>query len=83
MSGLLGTVVEAQDPGEPPLSLTVSPRADGLRDFGAFLAFPEASHRPAQTVRLATAGEIAEARRAGCRAAARPISQIASTPPTR
>jgi len=36
-----------------------------------------------QTVRLATAGEIVEARRAGCSAAARPISQIASTPPTR
>ena len=36
-----------------------------------------------QTVRLATAGEIAEARRAGCSAETRPISQIASTPPTR
>ena len=36
-----------------------------------------------QTVRLATAGEIVEARRAGCSAAARPISQITSTPPTR
>ena len=39
--------------------------------------------RRPQTVRLATAGEIVEALRAGCSAAASPISQIASTPPTR